>query len=370
MRLLDRHVLAAWLKSLSLIMAALLGLLILVDMQRNLAEFIAGGAGVWDVIYYYLVLLPSNIPVVLQISVLLSLLYSLGQLHRNNEFTAMRAAGLGLWRVLRAPWLFGLLLAGFVWYLNAELIPWSVEQSRSVREDMRRAADRRKGDAAGAGVYASLAFSNEAAGRMWFLDSYDEIARKGLGVSLTIFDEKHREVRRLLAKEGYFDRWRGSWVLMEGRELRFDPVTTERLDTVPFVHRIEEGVDDDPELMLLLLKDPADLSFFELQRVMDHLHGSDTTRYRRYAVEYERKRESPLGVLVVMALAIPFAIGGVRVNPAVNMSKSLGLFFVHFTLVRLATLLGSFGTLSPVAAAWLPDSAMAVVALIAFAVVR
>ena len=54
------------------------------------------------------------------------------------------AAGLGLLRVTRSIWGFGLLLAAFVWYLNASLIPWSVEEARETREGMQRAADVRK----------------------------------------------------------------------------------------------------------------------------------------------------------------------------------------------------------------------------------
>jgi lipopolysaccharide export system permease protein len=370
MTILDRHVLGSWLKTFGLIMAALLGLLVLVDMQRNLADFVGSGAGVWEVLYYYLVLVPGNVPVVLQISVLLSLLYALGQLHRSNEFTAMRAAGLGLFRVTRSVWVFGLLLAGFVWYLNDSLIPWSVEEARETREGMRRAADVRKSGTTGVGVFTALAFSDDASGRLWFLNSYDDVARRGQGVSLGFFDAKHREQRRLLAKEAYFDRWRNAWVFLEGRELRFDPATGEQEATVPFAHRIEEKVDDDPELMILLLKDPSDLSLYELERVMAHLHGGDTARYRRYAVEHERKQASPFGVLIVMALAVPFAVGGVRVNPAVNMSKSIGLFFLYFVLAKLATLMASFGTLEPAMAAWLPDGMMALIALWAFARLR
>ncbi len=370
MTILDRHVLGSWLKPLGLIMAALLGLLVLVDMQRNLSDFIGSRAGLWEVFYYYLVLVPGNVPLVLQIGVLLSLLYALGQLHRSNEFTAMRAAGLGLGRTTRAIWAFGLLLAGFVWYLNASLIPWSVEEARITSEEMRRAAQARKGAKTAIGVHTALAFDNEAAGRLWFLNAYDEVARRGQGVSLSFFDVSGREARRILATEAYFDRWRNAWVFLDGRELRFDPATGERRNPVPFAHRIEEGVDDDPELMLLLLKDPAALSLFELERVREHIGTKDTARGRRYAVEHERKRASPFGVLVVMALAVPFAVGGVRVNPAVNMSKSIGLFFLYFLLTKLATLMASFGTVSPVAAAWLPDSAMALIALWAFARLR
>jgi lipopolysaccharide export system permease protein len=370
MTILDRHVLSTWLKTFGLILAALLGLLVLVDMQRNLADFVGSGAGFWEMLYYYLVLLPGYVPLVLQISVLLSLLYALGQLHRSNEFTAMRAAGLGLFRVTRPLWLFGLLLAGFVWYLNASMIPWSVEEARSTREGMHRAATVRKSGSTAVGVASALAFANDAAGRIWFLNSYDDIARRAQGVSLGVFDRGRREVRRVLAREAYFDRWRNAWVFLDGRELRFDPTTGEQLTTVPFAHRIETEIDDDPELMLLLLKDPADLSLFELERAMAHLRNDDTARFRRYAVERERKRASPFGVLVVMALAVPFAVGGVRVNPAVNMSKSIGLFFAYFLLTKLATLMASFGTVDPAAAAWVPDSAMALVALWAFARLR
>ncbi|MFT3828895.1 MAG: LptF/LptG family permease [Opitutaceae bacterium] len=370
MTLLDRHVLATWLKTFGLIMAALLGLLVMVDMQRNLADFIGSGAGIWEVLYYYLVLVPGNVPLVLQIAVLLSLLYALGQLHRNNEFTAMRAAGLGLFRVTRSVWLFGLLLAGFVWYLNASMIPWSVEEARETREQMRRAADLRKRGNSGAGVYTALAYANDAAGRLWFINSYDDIARRGQGVSVGFFDANRHELRRLIAREGYYDRWRGAWVFVDGRELNFDPQTGEQLATVPFAHRIEEKVDDDPELMLLLLKNAADLSLFELDRVMASLPDGDTARFRRYAVEHKRKQASPFGVLVVIALAVPFAMGGVRVNPAVNMSKSIGLFFLYFLLSKLATLMASFGTLTPFTAAWLPDTAMALIAVIAFVRLR
>lgn len=370
MSILDRHVLSTWLKTFGLIMAALLGLLVLVDMQRNLADFVGSGAGVWEVFYYYLVLVPGNVPIVLQISVLLSLLYSLGQLHRSNEFTAMRAAGLGLFRVTRSIWVFGLLLAGFVWYLNASLIPWSVEEARETREGMQRAADVRKSGRTGVGVYTALAFANDAAGRLWFLNSYDDTTRRGAGVSLGFFDAQHRELRRLLAKEAYFDRWRGSWVFLDGRALRFDPATGEQLEAVPFAHRVEEKVDDDPELMLLLLKKPDALSLRELEQAMAHLQGEDTARLRRYAVERERKQASPFGVLIVMALAVPFAVGGVRVNPAVNMSKSIGLFFLYFLLAKLATLMASFGTLEPAMAAWLPDGMMVAISLWAFARLR
>ena len=362
MSLIDRHVLGQWLKAFGLMLTALLGLLILVDMQHNLGDFTQSRAGFFEVFYYYAVLLPGNVPLVLQISVLLSLLYSLGQMHRNNEFTAMRTAGLGIFQITRSIWLCGGLLVVIVWYLNASLIPWSVEEARRVRERIIVSARAAHPGGEERGLVPAVGFVNPRGGRIWFFNRFNEITNRGYGVTLGLLDAKQREVRRLVAKEAFFDGERRTWVFLSGRELLFNPDGGELLRPRAFDRHVEPDVADDPALMLLYRKSPADLSRFELRRGLDDLAGGNEARSRRLAVEFERRRADPFGVLIVMALAVPFAISGVRVNPAVNISKSIGLFFAYFLLARLGALLGSFGTLDPITAAWLPDGAMLAVA--------
>jgi lipopolysaccharide export system permease protein len=49
----------------------------------------------------------------------------------------------------------------------------------------------------------------------------------------------------------------------------------------------------------------------------------------------------------------------VRVNPAVGVSKSIGLFFMYYIFSNLASSLASKGLMEPVLAAWFPSLAMA-----------
>jgi len=77
-----------------------------------------------------------------------------------------------------------------------------------------------------------------------------------------------------------------------------------------------------------------------------------------------------LGPLIVIALAVPFAVSGVRVNPAVGVSKSIGLFFLYYILMNLATSLATKEVLDPMLAAWLPNLGMSCVALWLFARLR
>src|SRR5258708_36490444 len=78
--------------------------------------------------------MPSYLSVVLPLALLISVLFSLGKLHRYNEFTAMRAAGFGLFRITPVIWLMGLVCCGLSLYLSAQLMPWSVESSNVIAE--------------------------------------------------------------------------------------------------------------------------------------------------------------------------------------------------------------------------------------------
>ena len=64
------------------------------------------------------------------------------------------------------------------------------------------------------------------------------------------------------------------------------------------------------------------------------------------------------GGLIILAIAIPFAVSGVRVSPVVGVSKSIGLFFIYYILTTLATVFGGKGYLEPAWAAAMPNLVM------------
>lgn len=113
--------------------------------------------------------------------------------------------------------------------------------------------------------------------------------------------------------------------------------------------------------MKFLEKRPRDLSFFELQRIIVTLSPEEDARVADYARQYYEILFNPLGVLIVVALAIPFSVSGVRANPMVGVSKSLGLFVLYYLTVNTARFLGA-DYLSPMHSALLPNLMMLAVA--------
>ncbi|MDE3083636.1 MAG: LptF/LptG family permease [Verrucomicrobiota bacterium] len=363
MNTFDRHLLREWLRAFGLVLAASLGLLLMQVMYDNFRDLRDLGAKAADMAVYFFVTVPSFFAIVLPLALLVSLLYAFGQLHRNFEFTAMRAVGVSVWRLTRPVWMAGVILCGLTWWLNSSVVPWSVDESRAVFDDLQfRREARTAATVENIGAVYDVTFDNRAAGRMWFLDRYSQFTQHGYGVSVSQLDSRRRETMRLLAEEAWLDPRRNCWVFHRGRELTFDPATGEKIGSMPFTEKVAPSFHEDPNLMLLVVQRPVDLSFFELRRAMDYYAG--TSKSIAYAVRYFGLFADTLGPLIVIGIAIPFAMGGVRVNPAVGVSKSIGLFLLYYLLSNFSASLAAKQLVSPETAAWLPNAGMAALAVV------
>ncbi len=363
MRLLDRYLFVEWLKTFLLALTATLSVLLLEDMQDDLQDFIGWGATSGDILRYYLYLLPSFLPVILPLSVLISMLFMLGNLHRNNEIVAMRASGLHLFTITRSLWLAGLLVSCAMLYLNAHLVPVSVELSRTIRENFQMSEEAERIEAKYVGLVPLLGFDNRAGGRLWFMNSFSEYTYDGFGINVYQRDEEGRETARIMAREGYYDDVEGHWVFVDGREITFDVDSGEAIRSVAFEEKPYLDFTEAPGIMQTLNKEPDDLSLFELQEVLSKIPPEDNPRMHSYAVRYHGILANPFSCLVVVGIAIPFAISGVRTNPLVGVSKAGGLFFSYYIVASLFRMLGEQLVISVTVAAWAPIVLMLLVAL-------
>src|SRR6185436_14340432 len=104
MRLLDRYLLRELLVPFAYCLAGFLIFFIAFDVLDELANFQKFKLWTGDVFLFYLVKIPEFIVTVAPIAFLLALLYTLTNLARHHEITAIRAAGISLLRI-SAPYL-------------------------------------------------------------------------------------------------------------------------------------------------------------------------------------------------------------------------------------------------------------------------
>lgn len=370
MNTFDRHLLSEWLQILGVVLAALLGLLLVQICYEDLRSMLEAGAHFGEVFRYILLTLPSFCAVVLPLALLISLLFTLGKLHRGNELTAMRAAGVGFGRMMMPIWIIGAAACGAVWWLNSTIVPWSVEQSEFFKDEIEFRKEARELSADKVGAAYDVAFDEPRAGRMWFFDRFSRATGHGYGVSVTETQGTPFASRQIWAAEAWPDANGGGWVFHDGRLITFDPDSGEEKASKPFRERVEAGFHEDPHLMFLLQQRVDDLSIFDVRRVMDYFGIQNPPQAVPYTIRYYSIIAETLGPLIVILIAIPFAVTGVRVNPAVGVAKSMGLFFVYYLLEAACNAAATKGWLDPQVAAWLPNAAMGAVGIWLFTQIR
>ena len=351
----DRYVFLEWSKIFGLVLGAMFGLQMIVEVQDSFTDLLNYNASVSQILFYYMVLAPSFLTLSLPAAILVSILYALGLLHRNNEFLAFRAAGMSVARITRTIWFAGWGFSIGLWFLNASLIPWSVEASRKLWDVLEWESQVESVGSEKVGLVYNLAFDNRKDNRMWFINRFSEYNHLGYGITVSLMDEERHEVRRITAREGYFDELEGHWRFLEGRDSRYAAADGELVRTLPFANLDAKELDDNPSLMLLFGERPKDLSFRELKLITKNFSLDENPKILDYQVRLQSLMAGAASCLIVTGLAIPFAVSGVRVNPAVGVSKSIALFFGYYIINNLLNSLGKQEVLSPEVAAWSPN---------------
>ncbi len=100
MKLLDKYLLRQLLVPLAYCLLTFSMVFIIADLFEHLSDFIEAKTSFLQVVRYYLFILPSYMVFIAPISLLLGILYSLWQLSKNNELTAMRASGASFYRLM------------------------------------------------------------------------------------------------------------------------------------------------------------------------------------------------------------------------------------------------------------------------------
>jgi lipopolysaccharide export system permease protein len=359
----DRYLLREWFQIIGLVIIALLGLLLVQVMYTDLPPLMDAGAKIPDVGMYLVVCVPSFLALLLPLTLLVSLLYTLGQMHRHHEFTALRAAGVSLGRITAPVWLIGVLGCSLTWWLNSTVVPWSIETSSALREQLRFRKESRALSVDQIGAVNDVCFDNRQDRRVWFLNRYSTYNKKAYGVTLSFLNPQRKELRRVLASEAWREPSGKGWVFANGRELVFDVDSPTPVSNRAFSTLSCPDLTEDPNLMLLIDRKPIDLSFRQLERLISHLEDTGNPKVTAYAVRFHGLLADTLAPLIVIAIAIPFAVSGIRVNPAVGISKSIGLFALYYLFAQLGGSLAAKHFLTPLEAAWLPNLGMIGLAL-------
>lgn len=358
MRLLDRYLLRELLLPLALCLGGLLLAFITFDLFNQLNEFRQRELSPLEVGHYYLVTTPDVLAILLPVALLLSLLYALTHHARHHEITAIRVAGVSLWR-LSAPYFAVGLVASLILAGLSEF--WLPDVDERAQRILNRTARTRTVDEPGA-LMRNFGFTNGRERRTWQIGVYDPVRLEMTDpkVDWNLADGTHRE---LIARRAVWTN--GAWTFSGVLENTYAPDGALTNRWLPTNEVVRAEFTETPEIIQSEIKisrrlgtrlgKRADLPLTEILdylRLHPELTPSDAAWLH---TRLHTRLAEPWRCLVVVLIALPFGAASGRRNVFVGVASSIVIGFAYFVLQQMSAALGSGGHLPPWLAAWAPN---------------
>ncbi|HEV2211008.1 MAG TPA: LptF/LptG family permease [Verrucomicrobiae bacterium] len=375
-RLLDRYLLRELLVPLCYCLSGFLLLWIVADLINELGSLQEHKLHVGDIAQYYLVQVPGFLVLGLPIALLLALLYALTNHARHQELTAIRAAGVSLWRLSLPYFVVGLAASLVLLALNELWVPGTADKMEQLKNC-------RLPPPPGSLTPTKLRnvdFTNERDGRHWHIGVYDTRTGEMLRPGPIITRMNDGSFRQLYAERA--ERRNGSWIFYDVHEYKDPPhsnappvllLVTNVLAKPDFTETLEEIASEIKIGTLTGIslnrraKNP-DLPIVEILHYL-RLHPHPAQASLLYT-KLEGRLAMPWTCLVVVLIAIPFGAASGRRNVFVGVAGSILIFFAYYVLQQVSLALGAGGNLPAWLAGWFPNLAFAVTGLVLTARVR
>ena len=375
MRLLDRYLLRELLIPLGYCLCGFLLFWITADMFVKLGEFQRKGLVASDIAAYYVFVLPDFLVLVLPIALLLALLYALTNHARHQEITAIRAAGVSLWRLSLPYFGVGLLGSLALFTANEFWVPTSDDRANAILK-RHSAADPR---ASGPNEYRDLFFESTRDGHRWHAGLY--YPKTGEMRSVDVYPAERGSSQAWDLQADQARPVNGVWtfynarVYKEAADTNMPPVPTLQTNVlaVPEFKETPEEINSEIKIrdsMSLRAAKKADVPIKDLLNYM-RLHPRLSRSDRAWLeTKLAGRLAAPWTCLVVVLIAIPFGAAGGRRNVFVGVATSIVLCFSYFVLQQLGLALGTSGRVSPWLAAWFPNLFFGLAGLVMTARIR
>ena len=342
-RYLAREIYAATL----FVFAAFLALFAFFDLIHELGDLGKGDYRLQHALLYVLLSVPSHVYELFPIAVLIGTLYALAHLAANSEYTVMRGSGLSPGQAASALGRIGIVFVLLTYVVGEFLTP--------VTE---RAAQRLKLRATSAVIAQEFRTGFWVKDERRFVNVREVLPDTTLvGIRIYEFDNDYRLISISSAERGEFAE-KNLWRMRNVVRTHFsgEGSSVDRLNQMDWPSVLT------PDILSVLFVMPERMSAWNLYQYIRHL-SENRQRTERYEIAMWKKLVYPFAVLVMMALALPFAYIHTRsgsVGVKVFSGIMLGIFF-HM-LNSLFSHLGLLQNWSPLFSALLPSAVFLVAA--------
>ncbi len=356
MRLLDRYVVRNFLQVYLYCIAGFISIWLIFDISDNISSFIEEHIGLRLVAQYYATQVPQIFIILLPVSLLLALLFTLGRMSRANEIVSMLTAGISLPRVLFPLIGIGLLTVGVSMALNYSLAPHAELARKALLSQARGRPD--------TSIEGQI-FRNRTDLRTWFIQNFRLGSNAFNNVQVLQQNADDNIVTNYIATRAFYRPETKTWDLENAKVVHYDPAGNIVDEQIYPSLKVEHW----SETPFRLGSANVRAEFLSLPELREYLRfNSDfpATLLAPFRTHLQYRLALPWTCLVVVCIAAPLGIGYSRRGVLSSVAAAVVLVFSMNFLVQLFLALGEGDRVSPWIAAWTPNLLFTAIGLYLF----
>jgi LPS export ABC transporter permease LptG len=338
--IVDRYLVREYVTFMGIGLAVAAALFIVIDLLKTLDKYLRVKPPLIYIFEHFVYRLPAALHDGLPVVMLVATIFLFLTLSRYHELTALKAAGVSLYRVAAPVLGVGMLVAIGAGLFQELALPVLNERGDEVdRVKIRGQAPRHLQS-------RQRLWVRSADTRFYRVELLNPVTNDLYGVTILELDRDFRLTGRLDARRAHWTA--AGWEISEGAYREVGP--DGKVQTVPFgwtALDLKEELDD----FLRIQKPVSTMSFWELRDYINQLEAAGF-QIRKYLVELYSKLSFPLVNLVMVLVAIPFALQSPRGGRLFGIGLAIiimaGYLVVHYVALAFARA----DLLPPLIAAW------------------
>ncbi|HUY82306.1 MAG TPA: LptF/LptG family permease [Acidobacteriaceae bacterium] len=347
----DQYVLKQFLSVFAQVLITFVMLMLLFTFFELLGAIIRNHASLLLVGDYLVNLTPSMIYTITPLSVLIAVLVVFGMLSRSSELTAIKSAGVSLYRIVLPMLVIASILAMSLFLFDQFYLPQANRRQQALRNII-------KGKPAQTVEHPgeNWIFGIQKPGEpehMFYYQFFDAAHDTFANISVFEFAPGTFSIsKRIFATSAHWEPQLNQWVFEDGWVRTFKGAEISSFQ--PFVVNAFPEIHEHPHYFKTEGLPSSEMNFNELSAYIHELQqsGFDTIRLR---VQLNRKLAYPLITLVMAILAIPFAVSMGRRGSLAGIAIAIGVAIAYFIVAGTFEAMGNVNMLPAMLAAWSPD---------------
>ena len=339
-KILDQYIFKRFISSLLIALSAFIIIFLIVSIIDFLDKFIEYNLTSKEVLLYYIYTIPWFINIALPMSLLISTIFTLGSLQKNNEITALKASGVSIRRVGLSILLSGGLFCFFLFFFENTVVVNSIQKRYEIDKKLkplsRKYIKNRKNN-----IYYHLDNA--------FLEIKKFNYKNDTGYNISIQNYNNSDIiYRIDAKKMIWNEGENSWKLefCNIREWKNNDFIFYTLkDTTLFIK------DVNPEIIKRDFVKPEEMDYWELSAFIKKLEnkGLSTTRW---LVNKHYKTAFACIPLIMIIFGLALSIQKPKSSHALGIGLSIIVIFMYYALITFGKTLGYNNILPPLISVW------------------